>query len=376
MSEIKVNKIGPRTGNEIILGDSGDNIALASGALAVGFNNITKSTSNPTISTNPSTGVGTVWLNTATGYMYSCTDATAGANVWINIGGGTGQVPGPIVATGGTITTDGDYKVHTFTTSGQFTVTSGLGTVDYLVVAGGGGTICWGGGGGGAGGLRSTMTNTGGGASLESVLSASPQSYTVTVGAGGAGASTNVESAFPALGGQTNGEDSVFGSITSIGGGLASYDTSPAPTGGSGAGSSFDRVPGSGTAGQGYAGGQGQNSIAYQAGGGGAGAVGGVPSSTTSGAGGVGVAVAITGSSVFYAGGGGGGGATNAGGNWNPGSGGNGGGGTGTVGAPNSGNNGTANTGGGGGASGRQTNTFFASGAGGSGIVIIRYKFQ
>jgi hypothetical protein len=63
-------------------------------------------------------------------------------------------------------------------------------TVDYLVVAGGGG-------GGGdnswrvvrcAGGLRSTVTATGGGGSLESALTlVAGTSYTVTVGAGGAG---------------------------------------------------------------------------------------------------------------------------------------------------------------------------------------------
>ena len=43
-----------------------------------------------------------------------------------------------ITATGGTITTDGNYKVHTFNSSGTFEVTSGSGNVQYLVVAGGG----------------------------------------------------------------------------------------------------------------------------------------------------------------------------------------------------------------------------------------------
>ena len=42
-------------------------------------------------------------------------------------------------ATGGTVTTDGDFKVHTFNSSGTFTVTS-VGTVDsdiqLLLVAG------------------------------------------------------------------------------------------------------------------------------------------------------------------------------------------------------------------------------------------------
>ena len=76
---------------------------------------ITKSTSEPTGTTNPSGGVGTIWLRTTTGEMYCCTDATTNANVWTNIGDGTGNQPVVYtVATGGTITTDGDYKVHTF----------------------------------------------------------------------------------------------------------------------------------------------------------------------------------------------------------------------------------------------------------------------
>ena len=53
---------------------------------------ITKSSSDPTVSTNPSGGVGTVFLNTTSGEMYACTDATAGANVWTNIGGGSGDI--------------------------------------------------------------------------------------------------------------------------------------------------------------------------------------------------------------------------------------------------------------------------------------------
>ena len=40
------------------------------------------------------------------------------------------------VATGGTITTDGDYKVHTFNSSGTFEITTlgGDAVVDYLVI--------------------------------------------------------------------------------------------------------------------------------------------------------------------------------------------------------------------------------------------------
>ena len=53
---------------------------------------ITKSSSDPTISTNPSGGVGTVFVNTTSGETYVCTDATAGSNVWTNVGGGSGDI--------------------------------------------------------------------------------------------------------------------------------------------------------------------------------------------------------------------------------------------------------------------------------------------
>ena len=69
-----------------------------------------------------------------------------------------------MTATGGTITTDGDYKVHTFTSSGTFTVTYGSGNVQLLVVAGGGsgGGSFYDGGGGGAGALFAAESWDGG----------------------------------------------------------------------------------------------------------------------------------------------------------------------------------------------------------------------
>src|SRR6056300_1530467 len=76
----------------------------------------------------------------------------------------TGLGPKYVTATGGTITTSGDYKIHTFTGTNTFVVScagnpAGSTTVDYLVVAGGGGGggIC--GGGGGAGGYRISYPN-------------------------------------------------------------------------------------------------------------------------------------------------------------------------------------------------------------------------
>ena len=49
-----------------------------------------------------------------------------------------------VTASGGTETTDGDFKVHTFNSSGTFTVNqagnpAGSTTVDYMVIGGGGG---------------------------------------------------------------------------------------------------------------------------------------------------------------------------------------------------------------------------------------------
>jgi len=53
---------------------------------------VTKNASDPTVSTNPAGGVGTLWSNTTTGETYSCTDATTDDNVWINVGSGSGNV--------------------------------------------------------------------------------------------------------------------------------------------------------------------------------------------------------------------------------------------------------------------------------------------
>ena len=62
-----------------------------------------------------------------------------------------------VVASGGSITTSGDFKIHTFTSGGTFSVSqagnaAGSNTVEYLIQAGGGGGGGYNGGGGGAGG--------------------------------------------------------------------------------------------------------------------------------------------------------------------------------------------------------------------------------
>ena len=75
----------------------------------------TTSTNDPTISTNPSGGVGSIWVNKTSGEMYVCTNATAGKNAWVNVGGGTGDVT-PWSYAG---TTSG-YKSGGNTTSGGY----------------------------------------------------------------------------------------------------------------------------------------------------------------------------------------------------------------------------------------------------------------
>jgi hypothetical protein len=242
--------------------------------------------------------------------------------------------------------------VKSFTTTGttSWTAPTDVSQVEVLVVAGGGG----GGHGSSSGG------GGGGGVIYNTQYPVTPgQTYTVTVGAGGAGTSGSV-------GG--SGGNSIFGNLTAIGGGGAGA------AGGSGGGAPNSSTY-AGTAGQGFAGGQGyvDGSAYYRdGGGGGAGGVGG-NSSTNSGsagnggAGGVGLQFGISGTPTYYAGGGGGAGWTRAGPpHVTPGTGGLGGGGAGSLYNIDTPTAGTANTGGGGGASNNGA-------AGGSGIVLIRY---
>ena len=80
------------TANKLVQLDGSGNLPVIDGSLLTGIVSATISASDPTISTNPSGGVGTEWLNSTSGEMYICTDATAGANVWTNVGAGTGDV--------------------------------------------------------------------------------------------------------------------------------------------------------------------------------------------------------------------------------------------------------------------------------------------
>ena len=134
-----------------------------------------------------------------------------------------------ISATGGTITTSGNFKIHTFTGDGCFVVSQvgnpvgGPSNVDYLVVAGGGaGGSGRSGGGGGGGGYRESYSVPVSGSYTASPLATptgitlTTTTYPVTVGAGAAARVTPL----PAPPGTAPaGSPSVFSTITSAGGG-------------------------------------------------------------------------------------------------------------------------------------------------------------
>jgi len=290
-----------------------------------------------------------------------------------------------------------NYKVHTFTGTGPLCVSNagnsaGSSTIDYLVVAGGaggggGGPGTHSGGGGGAGGYRESngtasgcyTTSPLGTGPCTTALTAAVTDYTITVGAGGAGSlSKNCKS--------TAGDDSVFSTITSAGGGTSGEAGASAPGSAGGAGGSGGGggscTGGAGGAGntppttpnQGFAGGSGKCNPApdlSSGGGGGATAVGANAGCGEGGDGGAGATSCITASPVARAGGGGGGAnvadgggqGTAGGGNSNP--------------TPGPAMAGTVNTGGGA-ASGSASTPLPCNGggAGGSGYVVVRYKFQ
>ena len=71
---------------------SGTLPALDGSALTGINNSISTIAVDPIITTNPADGVGTLIINSASGEMYVCTDATTDANVWTNVGGGSGNI--------------------------------------------------------------------------------------------------------------------------------------------------------------------------------------------------------------------------------------------------------------------------------------------
>jgi len=475
MSEIKVNKISPRTAcGTTTLGDSGDTFNLPSGGtltIASGatinnngtannfgatgavnwqttvktgdftavsgegyFVNTTSGAITVTLPSSPSAGAvvgfkdyAKTWdTNNCTlnrnsekigGVANNATLSTEGLAVtlvyvdstqgWLVTDDGLQSQANTnpyMVATGGTITTSGNDKIHTFTGPGTFTVCKAAACatdnlVSYVIVAAGGGGGNSGGGGAGAGGYREvkspsspyTASPLDGYPSSPNRVTVTAQAYPIVVGGGGTGSPAPAGGVTQAPSGGT----SSFGGITSAGGaggGTGAQCSATLTAGGSGGGGRANQnnagaagnTP-STTPAQGTAGGQGGPS---NGGGGGGGATdpGTNGSGRFGGCGGDGASSEITGSAVVRGGGGGGGtdqggptpGSPGTGGQAGPGGGGKGGNGQ-PLGAPTKGVAGTCNTGGGGGggtnAPGVSPNSG-EGGNGGSGVVIIRYRYQ
>ena len=319
---------------------------LAPGTIPTAINT---AASDPTKTTNAT--LGSVYVNSTTGEMYICTDATTNNNVFTNVGSGEGGINTPT------------FPVY------------------YVLIGGGGagGNNQVSAGGGGAGGYKSNWNKeiSGGGCGTEASLTfARGTTYTITIGAGGTSGGSN-SGGGNTVAGNSGGNSSIAGTgistLTALGGAGGAGYTGAAKTGGGSGGGGAGNSGGAhsdGTACQGFDGGT-RNSNFGGGGGGGAGSVGensDVAGTHAGGDGGAGVASTITGTSVLRAGGGGGGADARYSASF----------GVGTAGGGNGGNDsnghaGTANTGGGGGGAGYgNTNTFGEGGVGGSGVAILR----
>ena len=260
-------------------GNSTEGAFLKGTAVGVG------TTTNAGLAAGVGTASGTLTFNTTVGLQCYMGDAVG----WKN-------VASFVTATGGSKSTAAGKTIHTFTSSGAFTLTDGAPTCDILIVGGGGAGGQDVAGGGGAGGMvEGTITLPG------------PGTYPVTVGDGGSNASTGGDT--PAPGGNSSWTVPV-GTITAAGGGRgqgASHFPGNSTAGGSSGGghpsSQSATQPGlnpgiSGITQYGNVGGNWQGPKG--GGGGGAGGAGG----GSPGLGGIGRASSICGASVRYAGGG------------------------------------------------------------------------
>ena len=107
--------------------------ALDGSALTGGATGYTENASDPAVTTNPSGGVGTFWVNTTSGETFCLTDATTNANVWVNIGGGEGDVGKAFGGNGpGTISgfNLGGQNSTNFNVIDRFSLTSDGGATD------------------------------------------------------------------------------------------------------------------------------------------------------------------------------------------------------------------------------------------------------
>ena len=195
-STIKVNTLTTQSGSTLTIGESGKTISLASGATASGFAALDWQTSDIKTSTFTAVAGKGYFVNTTGGAItVNLPAGSAGAQIGLQDYAGTwdsnncivsangsekiqgdtsnatfsrdrealqilyvdstqgwvitsvadqgGTQNAYVTASGGTETTSGDFKIHTFNSTGTFTVScagnsGGSSTVDYLVVAGGG----------------------------------------------------------------------------------------------------------------------------------------------------------------------------------------------------------------------------------------------
>ena len=170
----------------------GDTIAIKDYAATFASNNLTilrnghniQGVTNDSLITTARASLVLVYVDATKGWLF--TDEHNVADLEKNI---------LVAATGGTVATSGDFKIHSFTGDGNFVVSAAAGpvaVVDYLVVAGGGAGGGIMGAGGGAGGYRESHSTPVSGPYTASPLatptglSVSVQTYPVTVGGGGA----------------------------------------------------------------------------------------------------------------------------------------------------------------------------------------------
>jgi hypothetical protein len=260
MSEVKVNKISPRSGTGVTLGDSGDTFTLPSGGTLTVASGAT--INNQGTATNFGATGSASWTTTVKTSTFT---AVAGEGYFVDTNGGAITVNLP-AGTAGAVVAIKDYR-NTFDTNNctisangsdkiggstddAFLRTEGIAVTlifidstrgwlvtddglqsklegplyncDFLCIAGGGGGSGDGGAGGsGAGGYRNSYSSetSGGGGSSETSLSLSPGSqYTITIGAGGT-ASTS-DSGLGGPGGDSSISGTGITTITSAGGGV------------------------------------------------------------------------------------------------------------------------------------------------------------
>jgi hypothetical protein len=356
----------PAAGNIIAVKDYDGNFATANCIVARNGSNIRGNAANFTLAQN----------NAGATFIY--VDATEGWQVFAD-GSDSDVTETFITASGGTESNCGDFKVHKFTGPGTFTVSQEAGSsvnneVSYIVVAGGGAAQD---AGAGAGGYRERKsgvdTYTASPLNGATPITVTAQGYPITIGAGA------THSPGPNAPLSRTGNPSTFSTITSSGGGggCTACTGTPQPTytrGGSGGGQRNQPGAGNGnyppvSPAQGNPAGNSNPSCGNGAAGGG-GAAGAGNNYPGPRVGGTGTTSSISGTPTGYAGGGSGANPTGSEAPREP---------TNTGGAsrhpgpkPAPGPQcGAINTGGGGGGVWCGTN-----GAGGSGIVIIRYKFQ